>query len=186
MQCVATQNWGGNVRQMHNMSRGRLCQGSEEVTANRGTYGHIQSAACIATRESVTAAHNKCLNELIDAIIKHRKKKSKIVFMKENSDVSFKTAWETSASHQVCTVEQVEQAAMQAHQELNSNKELGRNQEDADIGKFWRQRPDRMAINHDKRIIYIIEFKRTLDLRPSFQAKAEDRANRQYEWRAKP
>ena len=77
------------------------------------------------------------------------------------------------------TVEQVEQAAMQAHQELNSNKELGRNQEDADIGKFWRQRPDRMAINHDKRIIYIIEFKRTLDLRPSFQAKAEDRANQQ-------
>ena len=36
-----------------------------------------------------------------------------------------------------------------------------------------------------KRIIYTIEFKRTMDLRPSFQAKAEDRANRQYEWLAK-
>ena len=93
--------------------------------------------------------------------------------------MSFKTAWETSALSQVCTVEQVEQAAMQAHQELYSNEELGRNQEEADIGKFWRQRPDRMAINHDKRIIYIIELKRTLDLRPSFQAKAEDRANQQ-------
>ena len=31
----------------------------------------------------------------------------------------------------------------------------------------------------------MIEFKRTMDLRPSFQAKAEDRANRQYEWLAK-
>jgi len=82
-----------------------LRQGSEELTANRGTYGHIQSAACIATKESVTAAHNKCLNGLIDAIIKHRKKKSKIVFIKEDTDVSFKTAWEASALHQVCTVQ---------------------------------------------------------------------------------
>ena len=149
------------------------------MTANRGTYGHVQSAACIATRESVTAAHNKCLNELIDAIIKHRKKKSKIVFIKEDTDVSFKTAWEASTLHQVCTVEQVEQVGMQAHQKLNSNEELGRNQEEVDIGKFWRQRPERTAINHDKRIIYIIEFKRTLDLRPSFQVKAEARANQQ-------
>ena len=33
---------------------------------------------------------------------------------------------------------------------------------------------------------YIKEFKRTMDLRPSFQAKAEDRANRQHEWLTKP
>jgi hypothetical protein len=50
--------------------------------------------------------------------------------------------------------------------------------------KFWRQRPDRMAVKQDKRIIYIIEFKRTMDLRPSFQANAEARATRQHEWLA--
>ena len=43
-----------------------------EGMVNRGTYGHIQSAACLATKKSVTVAHNKCLNELIDAIIKHQ------------------------------------------------------------------------------------------------------------------
>ena len=58
--------------------------------------------------ESVTAAHNKCLNTLIDAIIKHKKKKSIIVFIKE--------------------------------------------------------------------------FKRTMDLRPNFQSKAEGRAKKQHEW----
>ena len=110
--------------------------------------------------------------------------KSKIVFIKEDTDVSFKTAWQTSALQQVCTVQQMEQAAVRAHQEL-SNEELDRHLNVEEIETLWRQRPDRMAINHEKRIIYIIEFKRTMDLRPSFQAKAEDRANRQYEWLAK-
>ena len=41
-----------------------------------------------------------------------------------------------------------------------------------------------MAVNHDKRIIYVIEFKRTMDLRPSFQANAEARATRQHKWLA--
>ena len=58
------------------------------MALKKGTYGHIQSAACMATRESVTAAHNKCLNELLQAVIKHRKKKSSIVFVKEDKDAS--------------------------------------------------------------------------------------------------
>ena len=57
---------------------------------SKGIYEHIQSAACLATKESVTAAHNKCLNALIEAIIKHKKKKSSIVFIKEDTDVTFK------------------------------------------------------------------------------------------------
>ena len=86
----------------------------------------------------MTVAHNKCLNELIDAIIKHKKKKSKIVFTKEDTDVSFKTAWQTSALQQVCTVQQMEQAAMQAHQELNSNEELDRHLNVEDIETLYR------------------------------------------------
>ena len=82
---------------------------------------------------------------------------------------------------QLCTVEQVEQAAKQSYYELERNQELGRDQEEADIEKFWRQRPDRMAV---KQNIIFIEFKRTMDLRPSFQANAETRATRQHEWLA--
>jgi hypothetical protein len=36
----------------------------------------------------VTEANNKCLNELLQAVIKHRKKKSSIVFVKEDKDAS--------------------------------------------------------------------------------------------------
>jgi hypothetical protein len=42
----------------------------------------------------VTAAHKKSFNELIKAVIKHKKKKSSIEFVKEDEDVSFKTIWD--------------------------------------------------------------------------------------------
>ena len=42
-----------------------------------------------------------------------------------------------------------------------------------------------MAINRSECVIYILEFKTTMDLRPSFQTNAETRATRQHEWLAK-
>jgi hypothetical protein len=52
------------------------------------------------------------------------------------------------------------------------------------IEKLWRQRPDRMAINHDKRIIHIIEFKRTLDLRPKASRRKRRLGRITNEWLA--
>jgi hypothetical protein len=85
-----------------------LRQGNDGATLKRGTYGHIQSAACRATKETVTAAHNKCFNKLIRAIIQHRKKKSIIEFVNEDKHESFKTIWGKSALRQLCTAERVE------------------------------------------------------------------------------
>ena len=98
-----------------------LRQGLGEEAISKGTYGHIQSAACLATKEAVTAAHNKCLNALIDAIIKHKKKKSSIAFNKEDTDVTFKTAWQSSDLQAICTAQQIEQAAVQVCQTSNGN-----------------------------------------------------------------
>ena len=47
--------------------------------------------------------------------------------------------------------------------------------------KFWRRRPDRIAINQQGRILYLIEFKRTMDIGVDFAEQAELRANNQYE-----
>jgi hypothetical protein len=167
---------------------GRRVEGLCGGVGGDDQQGHIwaYSKCGLATKESVTAAHNKCLNALIDAIIKHKKKKSNIVFIKEDTDVTFKTAWQNSELPRICIAQQIEQAAVQVRQNLNSNEDLDRHINEEDIEQLWRRRPDRIAINRDKRIIYIIEFKRTMDLRPSFQAKAEDRANRQHEWLTKP
>ena len=159
-----------------------LRQGLGGEAIGKGTYGHIQSAACLATKEAVTAAHNKCLNALIDAIIKHKKKKSSITFIKEDTDVSFKTAWQNSELQTICTAQQIEQAAVQEYQALNSNPTVDQQVSAVDVEQLWRRRPDRIAINRDKKIIYIIEFKRTIDLRPSYQTNAEDRAEKQHNW----
>ena len=47
--------------------------------------------------------------------------------------------------------------------------------------KFWRRRPDRLAINQQGRILYLIEFKRTMDIGVNFAEQAALRANNQYE-----
>jgi hypothetical protein len=47
--------------------------------------------------------------------------------------------------------------------------------------KFWRRRPDRLAINEQGRILYLIEFKRTMDIGVDFAEQAALRANNQYE-----
>jgi hypothetical protein len=45
----------------------------------------------MATKDAVTAAHNKCFNESIFAAIKHRKRKSSLKFVEKDQDVAFKT-----------------------------------------------------------------------------------------------
>ena len=70
-----------------------------------------------------------------------RKRKAKLCSIKEDTDVSFRTAWQTSALQQVCAVgsysKQMEQAAVRAHQEL-SNEELDRHLNVEDIETLYR------------------------------------------------
>ena len=160
-------------------------QGFESEAIAKGTYGHIQSAACKATKEAVTAAHNKCCNALCRALAQHRKAGSNIEFVEDDKDVSFKKIWERSALMSWCTAEEVEQAAKWAQAELQCRPTANESQTEANIERFWKQRPDRVAVDSQKRVIYIVEFKRTIDLRPNFQAEAEARATRQHEWLAK-
>ena len=47
--------------------------------------------------------------------------------------------------------------------------------------KFWRRRPDRLAINEQGQILYLIEFKRTMDIGVDFAEQAAQRADNQYE-----
>ena len=71
----------------------------------------------------MTAAH-KCFNELIKAVIQHRKRKGSIEFVAEDKDVSFKKIRGKSALRHLCTAEQVEQVAKQSYYELEHNQEL--------------------------------------------------------------
>ena len=62
------------------------------------------------------------------------------------------------------------------HQERQEGNEISEEEMEA---KFWRRRPDRLAINQQGRILYLIEFKRTMDIGVDFAEQAELRANNQ-------
>ena len=59
-----------------------------------GTFGHIQSAGCLGTREAVIAAHTKCLNGLMEDICKHQVKRCAPRLVAEDKDKSLKSLWE--------------------------------------------------------------------------------------------
>ena len=61
-----------------------------------------------------------------------------------------------------------------------NKKEMKYQEEEMEL-KFWRRRPDRLAINEQGRILYLIEFKRTMDIGVDFAEQAAQRADNQYE-----
>ena len=66
------------------------------------------------------------------------------------------------------------------HQERQAQEGNEISEEEMEV-KFWRRRPDRLAINEQGRILYLIEFKRTMDIGVDFAEQAALRANNQYE-----
>jgi hypothetical protein len=47
--------------------------------------------------------------------------------------------------------------------------------------KFWRRRPDRVAIDERRKFLYLIEFKRTMDIDADYVEQEEQRADSQYD-----
>ena len=149
-----------------------------------GTFGHIQSAGCLGTREAVIAAHNKCLNGLMEDICKHQVKRCALRLIAEDKDKSLRSLWEDKALQRICSQKELWAAAAEGerkrHQEMREQEGNEISEEEMEA-KFWRRRPDRLAINEQGRILYLIEFKRTMDIGVDFAEQAALRANNQYE-----
>ena len=79
-----------------------------------GTFGHIQSAGCLGTREAVIAAHNKCLNGLIEDICRHQVKRWALRLIAEDKDKSLRSLWEDETLQEICSQEEL-WAAVAAH-----------------------------------------------------------------------
>ena len=76
-----------------------------------GTFGHIQSAGCLGTREAVIAAHNKCVNGLVADICKHQVKRCALRFISNDKDKSLKSLWKDWALQNICSREELWAAA---------------------------------------------------------------------------
>jgi hypothetical protein len=114
-----------------------------------GTFGHIQSAGCLRTREAVIAAHNKCLNGLIEDICKHQVKRCALRLVVEDKDKSLKSLWKDKTVQRICSQEELWAAAAEGERRRNQErqeqggKELSEEEMEQ---KFWRRRPDRLSM----------------------------------------
>ena len=97
-----------------------------------GTFGHIQSAGCLGTREAVTAAHNKCLNGLMEDICKHQVKRCALRLIAEDKDKSLRSLWEDKALQRICSQKELWAAAAEGERKRHQER---REQEGNEISR---------------------------------------------------
>ena len=130
------------------------------------------------------AAHNKCLNGLIEDICKHQVKRCALRLVVEDKDKSLKSLWKDKTVQRICSQEELWAAAAEGERRRNQERQEQEGNELSEEEmeqKFWRRRPDRLAINEQGQILYLIEFKRTMDIGVDFTEQAAQRADNQYE-----
>jgi hypothetical protein len=67
------------------------------------TIGHIQSAGCLGQKEVVTAAHNACIRELLQAIDMHGKTDRHMKLLTIEKESRLGTLWDQEQCTQVCS-----------------------------------------------------------------------------------
>ena len=167
-----------------------LCQRFQEMTGEHGqgntpaeSIGHIQSAGCLAQRESVTAAHNKCIKGLMSDIQEAGKKKSSLKLLTPESEHTISTLWEQDGCDKICSKEELWQASQAFEMAIpmkEGDEEVSATESQYEE-RFWRRRLDGIALDTVNKKCYLIEFKRTGDRRHSYEARAMDVARKQYE-----
>ena len=148
------------------------------------TVSHIQSVECIAQREAVTKAHNDSIKALMDDVIKHGKRDRALEFVTLDSEHTLRTLWANTRCAEVCDAEALWQAAEPYERAAREQEDIGSDTTmNEDMAEhFWRKRPDGVALDHESKVCYLIQFKRTGDRWPDYRQRAEKRAEheRQY------
>jgi hypothetical protein len=159
------------------------------------TVAHLQSVQCVSQVDAVTAAHNRCWNVIMDGIVKHGSEKRDVQPITCGKEKTFRTVWREAELEDVFPKEQVEreerrrrQARKAREEEARQEEREGREEHEEEEEKMeeeeksmWDRRADGVAIDRGKKILYLLEFKRTSDQRADFEKKATVRAEQQYE-----
>ena len=108
---------------------------------------------------------------------------------------TFRTVWKDAELHNVFPVKQVEVEEMRRRQARKAREKEARQEEgdgrdehkevevrmEEEEKSMWDRKADGVAIDRGKKILYLLEFKRTTDQRADFEKKATVRAEEQYE-----
>ena len=78
---------------------------------------------CLGTREAVIAAHNKCLNGLMEDICKHQVKRCALRLIAEDNDKSLKSLLEDEALQRICSQEELWAAAAEGERKRHQERQ---------------------------------------------------------------
>ena len=146
------------------------------------SIGHIQSAGCLGQSEVVTAAHNRCIKDLLRDIQTHKGKKSKLVMISIEAEQTIDKMWDQDECSIFCTKEELWEESKLAEMAIpfKDRNESSPVSEQDFKERFWRRRLDGIAMDKSGKKCFPIEFKRTQDCRHTYQERATDRAEEQY------
>ena len=99
--------------------RGKNSQG--EVQAE--SIGHIQSAGCLGQSEVVTAAHNRCIRDLLRDIQTHTKKSSGLIMLTLESEQTIGKLWEQEECEEICPKQELWEAAKETEMSIPLQKQ---------------------------------------------------------------
>jgi hypothetical protein len=166
-----------------------LCKKAHEESGSswkgelpKETIGHIQTAGCLGQKEVVTAAHNACIRELLQAVDMHGKTDRHMKLLTIEKESRLGTLWDQEQCTQVCSKDELWEAAKEEEMRIpwKEGSEESSVSEEQYQERFWRRRLDGIGLDTVNRVILAIEFKRTQDARSNYVERAAAAAQDQY------
>ena len=130
----------------------------------------------VSQEEVVTAAHNRCWREIMGGITKHGSAKRSIEILERDEEQTLKTLWREEKLDEFFPRQELVEEMHKLHEEHREAKRKAR--EDSDMGDagetaeeekefsqeeaIWARKLDGAAIDKENKILYVLEFKRTV------------------------
>jgi hypothetical protein len=154
------------------------------------TVAHIQSAGCKAQKKSVIGAHNRCWKYLIDAISTHGEAIRDLEFIGGDKDKQLEKLWAETRIGNILPWDEIADEAERLLEDHQANRQVPEQDDDQVVDRdgtdhyheviFGRRRPDSIAVDWTRKVLYVLEFKRTSDQRQNYQERGESRARAQH------
>lgn len=154
------------------------------------SMAHIQSAECLGMTDMVTKAHHMCWEELQQDLMKNSQARMKFITI--HQEMSFKTLISHEDFIRELKLETELHDPLEEIWNVARDQEMSRELTEEEKAltqplseqhfedRFWRRRPDGIAINGKDKAVFVLEFTRPDDSRDDFITRTEERKNERY------
>ena len=154
------------------------------------SMAHIQSAECLGMTDMVTKAHHMCWEELQQDLMKNSQARMKFITI--HQEMSFRTLISHEDFIRELKLETELHDPLEEIWNVARDQEMSRELTEEEKAltqplseqhfedRFWRRRPDGIAINGKDKAVFVLEFTRPDDSRDDFITRTEERKNERY------